>query len=112
MNIDEDTCGWLGIPTPLEMHKQHARLLENEIQELNLQLRKARADIFGLVAMLAEAQAKKDEFSGYLRQRGAEAAVMRKQIDTLTTSERVNVREVERLRGMLNDLMSRSKTIV
>ena len=29
MNIDEDTCEWLGIPTPLEMHKQHARLLEN-----------------------------------------------------------------------------------
>ena len=112
MNIDEDTCGWLGIPTPLEMHKQHARLLENEIQELNLQLRKARADIFGLVAMLAEAQAKKDEFSGYLRQRGAEAAVMRKQIDTLTTSERVGTREAERLRGMLNDLMSRPKTIV
>lgn len=26
MNIDEDTCGWLGIPTPLEMHKQHSRL--------------------------------------------------------------------------------------
>jgi hypothetical protein len=112
MNIDEDTCGWLGIPTPLEMYKQHASLLENEIQELNLQLRKARADIFGLVAMLAEAQAKKDEFSGYLRQRGSEAAVMRKQIDTLTTSERVNAREVERLRGMLNDLMSRPKTVV
>ncbi|MDF3199161.1 hypothetical protein P3C29_10740 [Pseudomonas sp. 1912-s] len=52
MNIDEDTCGWLGITTPLEMHKQPARLLENEIQELNLQLRKARADIFGLIAML------------------------------------------------------------
>ncbi|PHX45685.1 hypothetical protein AO284_14165 [Pseudomonas sp. NZIPFR-PS2] len=112
MNIDDDTCGWLGIPTPLEMHKQHARLLENEVQELNLQLRKARADIFGLVEMLAEAQAKNHEFAGYLRQRGVEAAVMRKQIETLTTSERVSTRETERLRGMLNDLMPRPKTIV
>ncbi|MGU9857312.1 helix-turn-helix domain-containing protein [Pseudomonas sp. LF245] len=67
MNIDEDTCEWLGLPSPLEMYQQHCLLLENEIQELNLLLSKARADIFGLVSMLAEAQAKKDEFAGYLR---------------------------------------------
>ncbi|MFP5500711.1 MAG: hypothetical protein ACLGJE_31615 [Gammaproteobacteria bacterium] len=112
MNIDEDTCGWLGIPTPLEMHKQDARLLENEIQELNLQLRKARADIFGLVAMLTEAQAKNEEFAGYLRLRGAEAAAMRKQIANLTTSDRLSTREAERLRSVLNELMSHPKTIV
>lgn len=112
MNIDEDTCGWLGIPTPLEMHKQHARLLENEIQALNLQLRKARADIFGLVAMLTEAQAKNEEFAGYLRLRGAEAAAMRKQIANLTTSDRLSTREAVRLRSVLNELMSHPKTIV
>ncbi|NWC96063.1 MULTISPECIES: hypothetical protein [unclassified Pseudomonas] len=112
MNIDEDTCGWLGIPTPLEMHKQHARLLENEIQELNLQLRKARADIFGLVEMLAEAQAKKEEFSGYLKQRGAEAAAMRKEISALTTRAGATAREAETLRGMLAGLMPQTRTIV
>ena len=62
MNIDEDTCGWLGIPTRLEMHKQQAWLLENEIQELNSQLRKAREDIHGLVQMLADAETVKRQF--------------------------------------------------
>jgi len=80
MNLDDDTCEWLGLPPPLEMYKQHCCILENEIRELNRLLRKARADIFVLATMLTEAQAKKDEFAGYLRQRGAEAAVMRKQI--------------------------------
>lgn len=54
VDIDEDTDWWLGSPTPLEIHKQHARVLENEIQELNPQLRKAREDIHGLVQMLAD----------------------------------------------------------
>ncbi|WP_312496683.1 hypothetical protein [Pseudomonas cremoris] len=93
MYLDEDTCEWLGLPSPLEMYQQHCLLLENEIQELNVLLRKARADIFGLVAMLTEEQAKKDEYASYLRQRGAEAAVMRKQIADLTISASLNRRE-------------------
>ena len=47
----EDTDDWLGIPTPLESCKQHILLLEEEVDDLNRQLRKARADIFGLVQM-------------------------------------------------------------
>ena len=47
----EDTDDWLGIPTPLESCKQHILLLENEVDDLNRQLRKARSDIFGLVQM-------------------------------------------------------------
>jgi len=112
MDIDEDTDWWLGSPTPLEMCQQHALLLENEILELNLQLRKAREDIFGLTKMLAEVQAKKDEFAGYLRQRGSEAAAMRKQIDSLGMSARASEREVERLRQMLVNLVPQPKTIV
>lgn len=112
MNIDEDTCRWLGIPTPLERLKQHALLLENEIQQLSLQLRKAREDIHGMVQMLTEAEAVKTQFRGYLAERGAEAAAMRKQIDALRTSAGSSKREAETLRGMLNDLMSRPKTIV
>lgn len=83
------------------MHKQHAQLLEHEVQELNLQLRKARADIFGLVTMLAEGRAKKDEFAGYLRQRGAEAAAMRKEIADLATSINVSRSEANELRERL-----------
>jgi hypothetical protein len=57
-----------------------------------VQLRKAREDVFGI------SQAKNTEFSGYLRQRGGEAAEMRTQIETLTTSLRVSQREAEGLR--------------
>lgn len=67
MNINEDTCEWLGCPTPLEMHKQHALLLENEIQELHLQLRKAREDIYGLVRMHAELSIERDKLRAELK---------------------------------------------
>lgn len=49
----EDTTDWLGCPTPLEMYKHSCLMLENEVQELTTQLRKARQDIFGLVEMHA-----------------------------------------------------------
>lgn len=67
MNIDEDTCEWLGSPTPLEMHKQHALLLENEIQELHLQLRKAREVINALVRMHAELSIERDKLRTELK---------------------------------------------
>jgi predicted nucleic acid-binding Zn-ribbon protein len=47
----EDTSDWLGSPTELETCKQYMLILENEVQELTLQLRKAREDVFGLVQM-------------------------------------------------------------
>lgn len=49
----EDTSDWLGCPTPLEMYKHSCLMLENEVQELTTQLRKARQDVFGLVEMHA-----------------------------------------------------------
>ncbi|SDR20569.1 hypothetical protein SAMN04490186_3989 [Pseudomonas grimontii] len=112
MNIDEDTCEWLGLPTPLEMYKQHCRMLENEVKELNLQLRKAQADVFGISQMLLETQAKNSEFAGYLRERGTEAAAMRKQISDLTTSTSVSRREADELRRIVNERRPRPTTIV
>lgn len=50
----EDTDDWLGCPTPLEMYKHSCLMLENEVQELTSQLRKARQDIFGLIQMHAD----------------------------------------------------------
>jgi uncharacterized coiled-coil DUF342 family protein len=47
----EDTSDWLGCPTELETCRSFLRITENEVQELTLQLRKAREDIFGLVQM-------------------------------------------------------------
>jgi len=50
----EDTSDWLGCPTELETITHYKLMLENEVQELTLQLRKAREDIFGLVEMHAD----------------------------------------------------------
>ena len=51
MNIDEDTCQWLGCPTPLEMYKHQCALLEDELTETQALLRKSRLNIAGLVQM-------------------------------------------------------------
>ncbi|WP_458368701.1 hypothetical protein [Pseudomonas mandelii] len=51
----EDTSDWLGCPTELETCRYFLRVTENEVQELTLQLRKAREDVFGLVQMHADA---------------------------------------------------------
>ena len=50
----EYTSDWLGCPTVLETCRYFLRVTENEVQELTLQLRKAREDIFGLVQMHAD----------------------------------------------------------
>lgn len=50
----EDASDWLGCPTELETITHYKFMLENEVQELTLQLRKAREDIFGLVQMHAD----------------------------------------------------------
>lgn len=41
----EDTSDWLGCPTELETLTHYKQMLENEVQELTLQLRKARENI-------------------------------------------------------------------
>ncbi|WP_256656967.1 hypothetical protein [Pseudomonas sp. BGI-2] len=51
----EDNSDWLRCPTELETCRYFLRITENEVQELTLQLRKAREDIFGLVQMHAKA---------------------------------------------------------
>ena len=51
MNLDEETCEWLGCPTPLEMYKHQCAMLEDEISDLLRQLAKARANVAGLVQM-------------------------------------------------------------
>lgn len=51
MNIDEDTSTWLGCPTPLEMYQHQCALLEDELIQTEAMLRKARANVAGLVHM-------------------------------------------------------------
>nr|WP_320110166.1 hypothetical protein [Pseudomonas asplenii] len=50
-DIDEDTSEWLGCPTPLEMYQHQCALLEDELIQTEAMLRKARANVAGLVQM-------------------------------------------------------------
>lgn len=51
MSIDLDTEDWLGCPTPLEMYQHQCALLEDELIQTESMLRKARANVAGLVQM-------------------------------------------------------------
>ena len=51
MTVDADTDDWLGCPTPLEMYQHQCALLEDELIQTEAMLRKARANIAGLVQM-------------------------------------------------------------
>lgn len=51
MNIDEDTSAWIGCPTPLKMYQHQCALLEDELIQTGAMLRKARANVAGLVQM-------------------------------------------------------------
>lgn len=63
----EDISDWLGSPTPLETCRHQLRMYENEFEELTLQLRQAREQIFKLVEMHAEAIQQRDEAMANLR---------------------------------------------
>lgn len=99
---DTDTADdWLGIPTPLETCKQHILLLENEVAELNLQLRAARENIYKLVNMQAQTEKDRDEALARLREKAGEAALLRKQVSDLELSVRSKDRANEDLRRQI-----------
>lgn len=70
----EDTSDWLGCPTPLDTCRHQLRMLENEIQELTLQQRQARQNIFKLVEMHTEAANERDTLRSQLATAKAEVA--------------------------------------
>jgi len=70
----EDTSDWLGCPTELETCRYFLRTYENEVQELTLQMRKAREDIFGLVQMHADVSKERDQLRAALTKAKAELA--------------------------------------
>ena len=51
MDVDMDTDDWLGCPTPLEMYQHQCSILVDELVETERMLRRARANIAGLVQM-------------------------------------------------------------
>jgi hypothetical protein len=78
---------------------------------LTLQLRQARQNIFKLVEMHTEAIQQRDEAMANLRTRSGEAAGLRKQVYDMDISVRSFQREAERLRGILDGLTTKPKTI-
>jgi hypothetical protein len=67
MHIDEDTCEWLGCPTPLEMYKHQCALLEDELTDTHELLRTARRNVAGLVQMNDELSTGKTQAEEALR---------------------------------------------
>ena len=51
MNVCMDTDDWLGCPTLLEMYQHQCAILVDELVETERMLRRARANIVGLVQM-------------------------------------------------------------
>ncbi|AQT08941.1 MULTISPECIES: hypothetical protein [Pseudomonas] len=99
---DTDTSDdWLGIPTPLETCKQHILLLENEVAELNRQLRAARENIFKLVNMQAQTERDRDEALARLREKAGEASDLRRKVSDLELSVRSKDRANEDLRRQI-----------
>jgi chromosome segregation ATPase len=108
----EDTRGWLACSTELETITHYKLMLENEVQELNLQLRTAPENIFGLVKMYDEASAQRDEAVRNLRERSGQLAKVRKELYDLDIAARGCKREVEQLRGILDRITPQPKTIL
>jgi hypothetical protein len=96
----EDTSDWLGYPTELETITHYKLMLENEVQELTLQLRKAREDIFGLVQMNSQLSNEKTNLSRELKK--ALEAVGRLNADTSERDRTIySLRMVEAQRDTL-----------
>lgn len=101
MHTEDDTADWLGIPTTEEMLQQHIALLENEIQDLNQQLRMARENIYKLVDLHSRAMHDQEEALIRLRSKAAEATQHRNRVIELESSSEFLRRTNEDLRRQI-----------
>lgn len=117
MNIDEDTSAWLGCPTPLEMYQHQCALLEDELVQTQVMLKKARANIAGLVQMndlLATGKASTEAALAKALERVATMNdrepdnVSFRPIDLVTGQRDHLLRENQRLLGELRELKEAS----
>ncbi|CRM62820.1 hypothetical protein [Pseudomonas sp. 35 E 8] len=117
MNIDEDISAWLGCPTPLEMYQHQCALLEDELVQTQVMLKKARANIAGLVQMndlLATGKASTEAALAKALERIATMNdrepdnVSFRPIDLVTGQRDHLLRENQRLLGELRDLKESS----
>jgi len=117
MNVDMDTDDWLGCPTPLEMYQHQCALLEDELIQTEAMLRKARANVAGLVQMndlltteKASAEMALKEALDRISAMSNEASenLSFRPIDLITGQRDDLLRENQRLLGELRDLKEAS----
>ena len=113
MNVDMDTDDWLGCPTPLEMYQHQCSILVDELVETERMLRRARANIAGLVQMNDLLATGKALAEAALRQAlerisatgdAAPDNMSFRPIDLVTGQRDHLLRENQRLLGELRDL--------
>lgn len=121
MNLDKDTCEWLGCPTPLEMYQHQCALLEDELTATQKRLNEARRNIAGLVQMndllaTGKASAEKELMSALERisAMNSEAPdnVSFRPIDLITEQRDYLLRENQRLLTKLAEHQERRATDV
>jgi len=104
----EDTSDWLGCPTELETCRYFLRTYENEIQELTLQMRKAREDVFGLVQMHADVSRERDQLRTELAKAKTELADSNRRATDIETKSNwelmANSRHISELTLRLREL--------
>lgn len=117
MNVDMDTDDWLGCPTPLEMYKHQCALLEDELIQTEAMLRKARANVAGLVQMNDLLTTEKASAEMALQEALDRISAMSNEesenlsfrpIDLITGQRDDLLRENQRLLGELRDLKEAS----
>lgn len=80
----EDTSDWLGSPSRLETVQHYASMLEEDIQALRLELRAAKENISGLVAMNDQLSSDLTRARTWLANREAETTEQLSEIQSLT----------------------------
>ena len=76
MNVDMDTDDWLGCPTPLEMYQHQCSILVDELVQTERMLRRARANIAGLVQMNDLLMTGKDQAEAALKSALSQVAAL------------------------------------
>lgn len=113
MTVDMDTDDWLGCPTPLEMYQHQCALLEDELIQTEAMLRKARANVAGLVQMNDLLTTEKASAEMALKEALDRISAMSNEesdnlsfrpIDLITGQRDDLLRENQRLLGELRDL--------
>ncbi|WP_241668533.1 hypothetical protein [Pseudomonas sp. Sample_22] len=104
----EDTSDWLGCPTELETCRHFLRMYENEVQELTLQLRKSRRDIFNLVQMHAEVSEERDRLRAELNRALISASDANRRVTDIETKTNwelmANTKVISELHAKLREL--------